>query len=420
MRLAALFGLDLFGCDVVAWCAGYELDPRYRDSAGPPTVGRALERLSAPSWRALHPTSPLRRWGLVDIDTDAPFVGARLRLAGDVLDFLLGLPPGGRPGRLLVAAGAPVAPPPSSRDLATSIVSTLARYGSPSPPGDSAGGWPAGMGPTPPPAPSRPRSRGARLPPGGRPARRDPGRAPAGRPAVRRGPRSRPGPARPARRDGRGGGPRPDADRLEPPGPVGGLGPPRGGRRRDSGDDARPECPARRRPCAGRCRWWTAPCSSRPLARCRSTRPVAWSAVRCRAPIRRSGSPSGGPASARRRLPPLSRRRPAPLSRRRLPRPPPPPRRRRPARGRAADLAGRGGLPVPARQPDHRGGERRRREPGGRRPGPPGRGGRAGCRRLARTQLDGVADRVVDDGEVDVVLPPLQREQLVELETTSG
>jgi hypothetical protein len=41
----------------------------------------------------------------------------------------------------------------------------------------------------------------------------------------------------------------------------------------------------------------------------------------------------------------------------------------------------------------------------------------AGCRRFARTHLDAVADRVVDEGEVDVVLPAHQREQLVEIET---
>ncbi len=129
VRLADLFDLDRFGVEVVAWCAGWELDARYRDGAGRPTVGRALAQLRDPSWRALHPTSPLRRWGLIDVDAQGPFVDAPLRLAGDVLLYLLGLPPGPGRGSPLVAGSLTVPAPPSQHDLAESIAESLAGAG---------------------------------------------------------------------------------------------------------------------------------------------------------------------------------------------------------------------------------------------------------------------------------------------------
>lgn len=83
------FDLAPFERDLLTWCFANDaaLDPP--DGVWP-SFGRALATLDAPELRALAPMGPLRRYQLVLIEPDAPFLRARLRLDERVLLFLLG------------------------------------------------------------------------------------------------------------------------------------------------------------------------------------------------------------------------------------------------------------------------------------------------------------------------------------------
>lgn len=93
LRLAETYGLGAFELDVVLLCLAAELDPRFSLETRPVTLGLALESLEGASWSALDAAGPLRRDGLVEMDSEAPLADAGLRLAGDVTSYLLGFDP---------------------------------------------------------------------------------------------------------------------------------------------------------------------------------------------------------------------------------------------------------------------------------------------------------------------------------------
>lgn len=98
--IASLFGLSRFEAETLVLAAAPELDGAIcalcaaanGDAARPwPNFGLALALLSEPHWSALLPDAPLRRWRLVDVDTDAGLACGRLRAAEAVLHRLAGL-----------------------------------------------------------------------------------------------------------------------------------------------------------------------------------------------------------------------------------------------------------------------------------------------------------------------------------------
>lgn len=98
--IAGLFGLSRFEAETLVLAAAPELDGAIGalcaaangDPARPwPNFGLALALLSEPHWSALLPDAPLRRWRLIDVDTDAGLVCGRLRTAEAVLHRLAGL-----------------------------------------------------------------------------------------------------------------------------------------------------------------------------------------------------------------------------------------------------------------------------------------------------------------------------------------
>jgi hypothetical protein len=101
--LVEAFGLSPFERDLVLLCAGVELESafaplcaRLNGDPGRPWVTFALACavLPDPHWTAVLPSSPLRRWRLVEVDAarrDAPLVQARLAIGERVLHHLTGL-----------------------------------------------------------------------------------------------------------------------------------------------------------------------------------------------------------------------------------------------------------------------------------------------------------------------------------------
>jgi hypothetical protein len=81
--------LDEFAREVVLLCTGFEVDPRFA-ALGVATPGMAFAALPDAHWAAFAPDAPLRRLGVLELDESQPLVAAPMRLAPDVLAFVLG------------------------------------------------------------------------------------------------------------------------------------------------------------------------------------------------------------------------------------------------------------------------------------------------------------------------------------------
>jgi hypothetical protein len=97
----ACFGLTTFERYVLVLAAAEEVDPtagtRCAAACGDPrrpypTFSLAFAALPDPHWSALAPVSPLRRWGLVELEPDGAVTTARLRIDERILHFLAGVP----------------------------------------------------------------------------------------------------------------------------------------------------------------------------------------------------------------------------------------------------------------------------------------------------------------------------------------
>lgn len=97
-RIADAFSLSHFEAEILLLAAGFELDAGIAAQFGPgrtpgafPTFGQALGLFHDPHWSASSPAEPLRRWALIDFDTEAGVTSGRLRIAESVLHALVGV-----------------------------------------------------------------------------------------------------------------------------------------------------------------------------------------------------------------------------------------------------------------------------------------------------------------------------------------
>jgi len=98
-QLCTTFGLSSFERDVLLLCAGMELDARFPSLCATaqgdpqrafPTLGLALATLKAPQWKALMPSSPLRRWQMIEIGSGSALTLSPLRIDERILHYLTG------------------------------------------------------------------------------------------------------------------------------------------------------------------------------------------------------------------------------------------------------------------------------------------------------------------------------------------
>ena len=100
--LCGSFGLTSFERALLLLCAGMELDAQFSglcarasgDASRPwPTFSLALAALPAPHWSAITPSAPLRRWRLIELNSQAnvPLTLNQLRIDERVLHYLTGL-----------------------------------------------------------------------------------------------------------------------------------------------------------------------------------------------------------------------------------------------------------------------------------------------------------------------------------------
>ena len=98
--LRVTFGLSLFETEIVALCAGVELDAdlAMRCATAPggtgqafPSFGLALSMLPGAHWSALTPGRPLRYHGLVELQPGGTLATSALRIDERVLHYLTGL-----------------------------------------------------------------------------------------------------------------------------------------------------------------------------------------------------------------------------------------------------------------------------------------------------------------------------------------
>ena len=99
-KLCTAFGLSDFERQILLLCAGVELDEELASLCAQvtgnsqrdyPTFGLALAALSDPHWSALLPSSPLRRWRLIEIGSGETLTASPLRIDERVLHFLVGV-----------------------------------------------------------------------------------------------------------------------------------------------------------------------------------------------------------------------------------------------------------------------------------------------------------------------------------------
>jgi predicted nucleic acid-binding protein len=98
-ELGATFGLDRFERDLLLLCAGVEMDSALArhcqqltgNQRYPVTFGLALGTLPEAHWSALAPSSPLRRFRLIDMDGGHGFAAAPLHINERILHYLAGL-----------------------------------------------------------------------------------------------------------------------------------------------------------------------------------------------------------------------------------------------------------------------------------------------------------------------------------------
>jgi hypothetical protein len=98
--LCAVFRLSPFERDLLVLCAGIELDSTFAACCATaqgdarklyPTFSLALAALPGAHWSALAPSSPLRRWRLIELTGNEGLVSAPLRIDERVLHFLTGV-----------------------------------------------------------------------------------------------------------------------------------------------------------------------------------------------------------------------------------------------------------------------------------------------------------------------------------------
>jgi len=99
-RLCSIFGLSPFEREVLLACAGVELDSTFASLCATvqrdprrsyPTFSLALAVFSDAEWHALAPTSPLRRWRLIEVGTGDTLTMSPLRVDERVLHYLTGV-----------------------------------------------------------------------------------------------------------------------------------------------------------------------------------------------------------------------------------------------------------------------------------------------------------------------------------------
>ena len=99
-HLCRCFGLNLFERGIVLLCAGMELGSKWGDLCGAagdsrhpyPTFELAQQALESPHWSAFLPSSPLRHWQLVELNSNNSLLTARLRLSERIMHELMGFP----------------------------------------------------------------------------------------------------------------------------------------------------------------------------------------------------------------------------------------------------------------------------------------------------------------------------------------
>jgi hypothetical protein len=133
--LCAAFRLSPFERDVILLCAGIELDSAFAASCAAaqgdtrktyPTFSLALAALPEAHWSALAPAGSLRRWRLIELNTNEGLVAAPLRIDERVLHFLTGLNHlDDRLQALVEPVSAPEDLPPSQREVAERIAQLL-------------------------------------------------------------------------------------------------------------------------------------------------------------------------------------------------------------------------------------------------------------------------------------------------------
>jgi predicted nucleic acid-binding protein len=99
-RLSQLFDLSAFERDILLLCAGVEMDSKLAALCGEVqdhpqrtyvTFGLAMAVLPEPHWSALTPSRPLRRFGLVELETGHGLASAPLRIDERILHYLAGI-----------------------------------------------------------------------------------------------------------------------------------------------------------------------------------------------------------------------------------------------------------------------------------------------------------------------------------------
>ncbi len=89
--LGQLFGLSPFERDLLLACAGVELDSGFAAAFSPLTFSRALSALPDAHWSALAPSSPLRRWRLIEVGSGSALTASPLRVDERILHYLAGV-----------------------------------------------------------------------------------------------------------------------------------------------------------------------------------------------------------------------------------------------------------------------------------------------------------------------------------------
>jgi predicted nucleic acid-binding protein len=98
--LAEIFGLSSFERDLLLLCAGVEMDSALgercaqlvgRPQRGFVTFGLAMSVLSDPHWSALAPSSPLRRFRLIELESGHGLTAAPLHIDERILHYLAGV-----------------------------------------------------------------------------------------------------------------------------------------------------------------------------------------------------------------------------------------------------------------------------------------------------------------------------------------
>ncbi len=99
-ELTQVFGLSLFERELLLLCAGVEMDSalaeRCAELVGSPqrcfvTFALAMAVLRDPHWSALAPTSPLRRYRLIEMETRHGLTSAPLQIDERILHYLAGV-----------------------------------------------------------------------------------------------------------------------------------------------------------------------------------------------------------------------------------------------------------------------------------------------------------------------------------------